>query len=80
MMTMRNVGVMPCRFVSTLFVMLGRFLMMLRSLLMMFSGLLVVLRTYVSPYLLPSLKVRVRRWLATGGRPLPYDYNHCQWN
>jgi hypothetical protein len=58
MMTMRNVGVMPCRFVSTLFVMLGRFLMMLRSLLMMFSGLLVVLRTYVSPYLLPSLKVK----------------------
>ena len=47
MMTMRNLGVMPCRFVSTFFVMLGCFFMMLRSLLMMFSGPLVVLRTFM---------------------------------
>jgi hypothetical protein len=45
MMPMRKVGNVPDCFVVTLFVMLGRFLMMLRSLLMMFSGLLVVLRT-----------------------------------
>ena len=51
MMPMRKVGVMPCRFVVTLFVMLGRILMMLRSLLMMFSGLLVVLRTFMFRHL-----------------------------
>jgi hypothetical protein len=51
MMPMRNLGMMPCRFVVTLFVMFGRFLMMLRSLLMMFSGPLVVLRTFMFRHL-----------------------------
>jgi len=31
MMPMREMGVMPCRFVMTLFVMLGGFFMVLRS-------------------------------------------------
>ena len=53
---------MPCCFVVTLFVMLGRFFMMLRSLLMMFSGLLVVLRTFMFRHTWCSpFEVRTRR-------------------
>jgi hypothetical protein len=42
MMSMCNVGVMPCCFVIALFVLLRRFSMMLRSLLVMFCGLLML--------------------------------------
>jgi hypothetical protein len=44
MMAMSNVGVMSCRFVITLFVMLSGFSMMLRSLIMMFGSLLMMFR------------------------------------
>jgi hypothetical protein len=39
MMPMRDVGVMPCRLVMILLMMLGGFFMVLRSLLVMFGGL-----------------------------------------
>src|ERR1022692_3763025 len=77
MMTMRNVGVMPCCFVSTLFVMLGCLLMMLRSLLMMFSGLLVVLRTFMFRHTCCSPFESLNTPSATGGRPSStHNYNH----
>jgi hypothetical protein len=80
MMPMRKVGVMSCRFVVTLFVMLGRFLMMLRSLFMMFSGLLVVLRTFMFRHAWCSPFESKDTPSATGGRPVWHNYNHCQWN
>ena len=44
---MSNVGVMPCRFVMALFVLLGGFFMVLRSFLMMFGCLLMMFSGFV---------------------------------
>src|SRR5450755_576269 len=76
MMTMRNVGVMSCRLVSTLFVMLGCFLMMLRSLLMMFSGFLVVLRTFMFRHTYCSPFESVGYVVARRRQTVFLNYNH----